>query len=110
MHYTDEPVNRQDKSRNKNVAVRAGTGLNGVINGCNLCTCGKKSKSRRNFRRLFSRLRCEFYAVALIRFGSTFTPGPIVLVSVTLLRYVPLAAAGLARTIASSRADTFSSN
>ena len=36
-----------------------------------------------------------------VRDGSTFTPGPIEVVSVTVCRYRPFAAAGLARTISS---------
>lgn len=43
---------------------------------------------------------CRFFTT----FGSTGTPGPMVVVRVTFLRYVPLAADGLARSTSSSTA------
>jgi large subunit ribosomal protein L1 len=48
--------------------------------------------------------KASFAEEALTTFGSTGTPGPMVVVTVTFLRYVPLAADGLARRTSSRTA------
>src|SRR6185312_12516908 len=53
---------------------------------------------------------CQEFYYSDILAGFILTPGPIVDATVTLLKYCPLAAAGLALTIASINAAKFSAN